>query len=78
MKIFEEITKEHFQAWMKEPSNARMMGLIDQYFQLKIKHEDTKSILCFIEGISILAGMAAKDLADLYEIFRTNDRSYNA
>ena len=78
MKIFEEITKENFQAWMKEPSNARMMSLIDQYFQLKIKQEDTTSILCLIEGVAILSGMAAKDLTDLYQVFRTNDRSYNA
>ena len=78
MKLFTEIRKEDFQAFMREPQNARTMSLIDSFFQLKVNQRDIKSILCLLEGIAILAGMAGQDIAELNQIFKSNERGYDA
>ena len=73
-----EVTKEMFERFMREKDNAEILIVLDRWFQKKTGQQNINDILCLIQGVSILAQLAGKEMVELQMILQSGDKTFNA
>jgi hypothetical protein len=72
------ITRDQLIKFMQNEDNAELIKQVDDFFIKRIADKDIEGMLCFIEAISIIIGIAGRELKEFQVLLHGGRYSGNA
>jgi hypothetical protein len=73
-----EVSQLEIKKFMEDPTNAELVRSIDLWFTQKTSEGNLLDILCFVQAISILCGIAGREMKELQAILNGGKTFGNA